>query len=367
LSGVLKSLERRWKKVWIRALTGLMRSPSARPDWGSRPHKLLFLRHDRLGDMIVSTHVMRVIAESHPGLTLDVLASPANVAGIEGAPYVRKVMVFDRRDPGSYLRTVAALRDERYDAVIDCMVTAPSVTTLLLMLASGAPYRVGISGRGNDAAINVSVPPAGGMQYMPVELGALAAAFGVNPKAIDWRPELQVSPAKLDEAAQRWRSAGAHEPLVADASRGKRRVLVNVSAGTAIRQWQLEKYAAVIAHIRKRWPEAAVLITGAPNDQQRVDEVARLSGSTPAPTPRLLDVFALVATADLVFTPDTSIAHVASAFGPLTVVMHRKHEPARWGLYPGVGEDIEHDDATLLTLEVPPVLAAIDRVLARRG
>lgn len=355
---MLKSLERRWKKLWVRLLTGLMRSPKARPDWGSRPHKLLFLRHDRLGDMIVSTHVMRVIAESHPGMTLDVLASPANAAGIEGAPYVHKVIRFDRRDPGNYLKTAAALRAERYDAVIDCMVTAPSVTTLLLMLASNAPYRVGISGRGNDAAINVAVPPAGGMQYMPIELGALAAAFGIDPESVDWRPELYVSPPGLDEAAERWRSTGkAHG----------RRALVNVSAGTAIRQWQVEKYAAVIAHIRKRWPDASVLITGAPDDQARVNEVARLSSSTPAPTPKLADVFALVATADFVFTPDTSIAHAASAFGPLTVVMHRKHEPARWGLYPGVGEDIEHEDATLLTLEVPPVLAAIDRVLARRG
>src|SRR4051812_40147276 len=169
-----------------------MRGPRTHPDWGARPYKLLFLRHDRLGDMIVSTHVMRVIAESHPGLTLDVLASPANAAGIEGASYVREVIVFDRHDPGSYLKTAAALRAARYDAGIDCMVTAPSVTTLLLMPASGAPYRGGISGRGNDDAINVSVPAAGGMQYMPIELGASSRAFGLDPASIDWRPELHV-------------------------------------------------------------------------------------------------------------------------------------------------------------------------------
>lgn len=34
----------------------------------------------------------------------------------------------------------------RYDAVIDCMVTAPSPTTLLLMLASGAKHRIGVDG-----------------------------------------------------------------------------------------------------------------------------------------------------------------------------------------------------------------------------
>jgi ADP-heptose:LPS heptosyltransferase len=354
---VLKSLERHWKRLWIRLLTSLMRSPRAKPDWGSRPHKLLFLRHDRLGDMILSTHAMRVIAESHPGLTLDVLASPGNAAGIAGAPFVRKVIVFDKRDVGSYLRTAAVLRAEGYDAVIDCMVTAPSVTTLLLMLASNAPYRVGISGRGNDAAINVAVPPAGGEQLMTIELGALVAAFGVDPTKIDWRPELYLTPEQLETAAARWRSVSPHG----------QRVLVNVSAGAAIRQWQVEKYAAVIAHIKRRWPQAIVLITGAPNEQDRVDEVARLSGATPAPTPKIADAFALVATADFVFTPETSIAHAATAFGPLTVGIYRRTEAARWGLYPGVGENLEHDDATLLTLEVPPVLAAIDRVLARRG
>src|SRR3954464_11349382 len=175
-----------------------MRSPKARPDWGSRPRKLLFLRHDRLGDMIVSTHVMRVIAESHPGMTLDVLASPANAAGIEGAPYVRRVIRFDRRDPGSYLKTAAALRAERYDAVVDCMVTAPSVTTLLLMLASDAPYRVGIAGRGNDEAINVAVPGVGGEQPMPIEIGALVRAFGVDPSTVDWRPEIEMNPELLE-------------------------------------------------------------------------------------------------------------------------------------------------------------------------
>src|SRR5437868_1589030 len=125
-----------------------MRSPTApRPDWSSRPHRVLFLRHDRVGDMIVSTGLMRAIAESHPGLVLDVLASPANAQVLAGADYVRNVIVFDRRAPGTFLATARRLRTGHYDAVIDCMVTAPSVTTLLLMLATGAPYRVGIAGR----------------------------------------------------------------------------------------------------------------------------------------------------------------------------------------------------------------------------
>ena len=146
----LKRLELWWRAVWIRLLVRLMRRPdagSATPDWGARPHRVLFLRHDRAGDMIVSTGVMRAIARSHPTIRMDVLASPANAAIIQGAEYVATVIVFDKKKLTDYLPAFVRLRRARYDAVIDCMVTAPSVTTLLLVLASGARYRVGIAGR----------------------------------------------------------------------------------------------------------------------------------------------------------------------------------------------------------------------------
>ena len=59
----LKRLEQWWRRLWIRALVRMMRRPSAgeRPDWAARPHRVLFLRHDRAGDMILSTGVMRAI------------------------------------------------------------------------------------------------------------------------------------------------------------------------------------------------------------------------------------------------------------------------------------------------------------------
>jgi ADP-heptose:LPS heptosyltransferase len=357
---VLKRLELYWRKLWIRALSTLMRRPTtATPDWSSRPRKVLFLRHDRIGDMIVSTAAMRAIAESHPDIELDVLASPANAPVLEGASYVRKVIVFDRRDARSYVAAARRLRGERYDAVIDCMVTAPSVTTLLLMLATDAPYRVGIAGRENDDAINVAVPSPDGDQLMAIRLGALSAAFGIDPAVRDWRPELVVSPARREAAAARWRAVATHP--------AGQRVLVNVSAGAPSRQWQTEKYTAVIDHIRQRLPDAIVLVTGAPNEHRRIEQVAAMSGATPAITPSLNDAFALVATADFVLTPETSIVHAASAFRRPAVALYRHRESLRWGLHPEFGENVENAERTLLTLEVQPVLAAIDRVLARRG
>ena len=100
-----------------------------RPDWRDRQYRVLFLRHDRIGGMILSTGILRVIAQSFPTIQLDVLASPINAPVLEHEPYIHDVVVFDTQKPLSFPVAFAGLRSRRYDAVIDCMVTAPSLTT----------------------------------------------------------------------------------------------------------------------------------------------------------------------------------------------------------------------------------------------
>jgi ADP-heptose:LPS heptosyltransferase len=334
-----------------------MRRPGAgeRPNWGTQRHRVLFLRHDRAGDMIVSTGVMRAIARSHPTIEMDVLASPANAAILDGAPYVHEVIVFNRKKLSQYVATLRRLRRARYDAVIDCMVTAPSVTTLLLILASGARFRIGIAGRGNDAAFNVTVPADDRPNAHMVDLlSALAAAFEVEGRAIERRPTLEVNDVERARALQAW---GPSDEV--------RRVLVNISAGSAERVWPESSYASVIGRVRARDSRAVVRIIAAPNEQERARSIADASGATVVQTPSIRDAFALVATADLVVTPDTSITHAASAFRTTAVVLFVKGKAERWGLYDTPGANVEHTEGMLATLPVERVLLALDEQLDR--
>src|SRR5262245_4422747 len=107
----LKRLEQSWRKLWIRLLVRLMRRASdSEPDLGSAPRRVLFLRHDRAGDMLLSTGVMRAIAGSYPAISLDVLASPVNASLVEHARYLNDVIVFDKKQLTSYLPTALRLR-----------------------------------------------------------------------------------------------------------------------------------------------------------------------------------------------------------------------------------------------------------------
>jgi ADP-heptose:LPS heptosyltransferase len=350
----LRRLEQWWRRLWIRLLVGAMRrSADVRPDWGSRPARVLFLRHARAGDMIVSTGVMRAIARSYPTITMDVLASPANAAILAANDYVNDIIVFDKKRLASYLPTARRLRGARYDAVIDCMVTAPSVTTLLLMLASGARYRIGIAGRGNDAAFNILVPVAASDNaHMVDRIADLTRAFDVTLDAATRRPVLDISATERAWAEGVWDARAGH------------RVLINISAGTAERVWPDDNYVAVMRHLAEREPASTFRVIAAPSDAPRGERIARASGGSHVPTPSIRDALALVATADFVLTPDTSIAHAASAFQRPAVALFVRGKSERWGLYGTNGRNVEHTEPTLDTLSVERVTAAIDSVLA---
>jgi ADP-heptose:LPS heptosyltransferase len=349
----LKQLELWWRRVWIRLLVRLMRSSSGgKPEWATGSWRVLFLRHDRAGDMILSTGVLRAIAASHPTISLDVLASPANAAVLGGATWVHDVVVFDKRRLKSYAATMRRLRRARYDAVIDCMVTAPSLTTLLLVLASGARHRVGIAGRGNDAAFNVLVPPDETPNaHMADLLAALVRAFDVDPAAIDRRPALSLTDDERARADAAW---------PADA---RPRVLVNISAGTGERRWPDENYGELLRHVARRVAGAGRAVIAGPGDWERARAISENGNACFVTTPGIRDAFALVASADIVVTPDTSIAHAASAFRTPAVVLFVRGKAERWGLYRSPGVQIEHPDSTLATLPLDRVLRAVDELL----
>jgi len=291
----------------MRALAALARADRAgdKPNWGARPHRVLFLRQDRIGDMIVSTGLLRAIASAYPTISLDVLASPANAPILREEPHIRTVHILDKRRPWAYPALAGRLRRARYDAVIDCMVTAPSRTAMMLMLAAGAPHRIGISERA--------------------------------------------------AAEQAWSSAGA--------AAGTRRLLVNVSAGRVDREWPHEHFVAVLHKLRTDHPEMRALVIGSPAEAERSQAIASQAGVQVAPTAGIRQAVALVAVSHLVLTPDTSIAHAAAAFRKPAVVMYTSGVAEWWHPYGSPYRALATADATLASLPLEPVLAAMQDLL----
>lgn len=355
----LKGLERRWKAVAIGAICRALarRSPPGPPpDWSSQPGRILFLRQDRIGDAIVSSGLLRALGNVAPTLAVDVLASPTNAAILARDPHVGAVHVYDKRRPGSFVALARRLRAARYDAVIDCMVTAPSMTGLMLMLATGARHRIGIAGRGVDAALTLPVRPAADAVHIIDLMAAFALPFGIDPATTEWRPWLPLTSREREGAMRRWEMAAG--------AAGGHRLLVNVSAGKPDRTWPADRFVEVIRHLQTRFPELTIGVVGGPAERERLQAIADAAGVAAIETPTIVDLIALVATADCVFTPDTSVTHMASAFRvPALVLFQDAAIAAQWGLYRSPGTNLIGDVSALADLPTAAVIPELERIL----
>lgn len=333
----LKSAEKLLKRATNGVIAAMMgrSARGERPDWRERPYRVLFLRHDRIGDMILSTGILRAIAQSHPTIKLDVLASTTNAPVLRNEPYLNEIIAFDKKATRRYASLFSDLRRRRYDAVIDCMVTAPSTTTLLLMLASGARYRVGVAGRGNDFAYTLPVPAREHAEHIVDKLGALVAAFGLQPTAVDLRPRVRLTTDELEQGERAWRGGTDRSPTAGP------RVLVNISAGRAHHSWPDDRFVLVIQSVGTEFRNAEVVVVSAPSDRARAESITARSGARLVADEGIRHAMSIVACADVVFTPDTSIAHAASAFEKPQVVLHPRGFARLWGPYQTEGRALE--------------------------
>src|SRR3979411_1535383 len=82
-------------------------------------YRVLFIRYERIGDMIMATSLIRNIAASIPGGKIDVLATPTTASVLEGNPHVGNVLMLERKSMRSYMELMKRLRRERYTVMVD--------------------------------------------------------------------------------------------------------------------------------------------------------------------------------------------------------------------------------------------------------
>lgn len=355
----LKTLEAKARRLFLRALVGVLGGGPAPPipDWRAQPYRVLFIRDDGIGDLIVSIEIMRAIAEASPTIVLDVLASPQNAPLARTLPFVNEVIIHKRQFLLRSWPVWRRLRRNRYAVVVDGRVAVRNVNsqTTSLLLASNAPWRIGIGGRGNDRVYNVKISEAD-LPHWTDQVVALAAPFGIEPRSRDWRPKIPLSPQARAAAEQSWSVVGAGRP----------RVLVNLSVGHPERWWPPERYAPVLARVRERLPRAAIMIVGMPSERLLAEELAHAVGGR-AVMLSLLEVIAVVGTADLLISPDTSVTHAASAFLTPTITLQRKGT-GQWSPYKTPGKAVFSDHpARIREMPSDRVVQTLDEVISELG
>jgi lipopolysaccharide heptosyltransferase II len=283
--------------------------------------RVLVVQTAFLGDVVLTTPLLRELKRLAPGARLTVVTTPLGGAVLEGHPCVDAIVVHDKKgaDRGPYgvVRTVRALRRERFDVAI---AAQRSFRTGLLIRGCGAADRIGFAEASGMWAYTTRVPWTASDHAVRRYL-ALAGPLGGGGEAADPAPSLAV---RADARAR-------VDALLAESGIGEGEAIVALAPGSVwgSKRWTPDGFAGV-ADAAPRLGLRPVLV-GSPDEEPLCRDVARrasapvvvLAGATGPP-----DLIALLARARALVVGDSGPGHIASAVGTPVVAIFGPTVPA---------------------------------------
>ncbi len=353
----LKRLEIGFRKIVLQSLGRLSRRRNTLPpDVDFNQCKFLFIRQDRIGDVLVSTPLFALLKKHYPDAVVDVLLSTNNHFVLENETVVRKRWIYTKRVISS-LRSLAGIRAERYDFVIDLMDN-PSATSTVIALLAGGKWNVGID-KGNRYAYDIVVPLLSRKDIHIVDrLAQLMTVFGIQPE----REELRIRFSITRTSDQ------TIDDFIRSSSKTRRLIGVNISAGSDTRYWGTTKYQALLHLIQDRYGADSIIVMYKPSDRDRAEEIVKAApAALLAPELNFNEFAALIRRLHVLITPDTSAVHLASAFRIPSVVLYVQSDTNLriWEPYKTPCEPIVTKVDDLSTIPGPRVFEALQRLVKR--
>jgi ADP-heptose:LPS heptosyltransferase len=290
-------------------LGGLFRKRSTLPAM-QLVHRILVIRTDRLGDMVLSTGFLADLKAHFRHAKVTVLAPPGPLAILEHQPSVDARVVLD----GRHLPDGIA---GRFDLVID-LTPDERLLGARLAAATRAPWRIGFARAGREAWFSLPCPPARSDRHLVDLHRDLLEALGVGARGSE--PALMVSPGERAAALARLGAVGAAAP----------RVLVHPGAHEPSQRWAPEKFAEVIARLTEA-AAAACLVAGGPGEEAIVRRVADLTADAiPLGSLSVRELLAVTGACDLFVGNNSGPLHLAAALGVPTLSVMGPTDPVRF-------------------------------------
>jgi ADP-heptose:LPS heptosyltransferase len=287
----------------------------------------LFIRFGGIGDILLATPSVRAVHRAFPGIEIDFVVGGGMADALAGNPYIRNIIVFDKRGIDSrldhFIPFLARLSCEPYDLVVNLH---PSAKSYLMAAASGARQRLTFR---KDMAVD---PRTGRVTHAIDDFAKELAPLGITE--IDDSLDFDIPDDARRSVDEFLRFSGV--PV------GSRLIVINPAASRPVNRWPVDRFKAVAAHYAAQLG-TSVLVTGAPRsfrtEMDPVDEVA-LAADIAAVDPRIVSVAgrltvkelgALLARASTFLTCDTGPMHIGAAVGVPMVVLSGAADPDRTG------------------------------------
>lgn len=263
------------------------------------------LRFDRIGDMVLTTPLLKGLKQKYPRSRLIVVASERNQDVIRHDPSVDEIIVFR-----GYALTAHLLKKAGVDLVVDPFYTY-EMRQARLTRQSGARYRLGFSCAGREIYFNIRGPGISVQEHMSWHLARLASSIGIDIEGHD--PQLYVTPEEKAWALEYLGKLGV--------SATDLKIALHPGAFYPSQRWSMEGFAKIGAFIAQQ-AGAHVFLFGDRSEEKllcaihdRIDH----NRVTVFCDMNLRHVIALLAECDLLVGNNSGLLHVASGLNVPTV------------------------------------------------
>ncbi len=337
--------------------------------------RILIARTDRVGDVLLSTPVIKALRDKYPHAYIAMMVSPYTKEIVEGNPYLDEVIIYDKdAKEKSWLGSIKFalnLKQKKFDLAL---ILHPTNRVHLVAFFSGIPRRIGYHRKMGFLLTDriKHTKQLGEKHELDYNLGLLAH-LGITPQDkelyIPLRPE-----------AEKWVESLFRQEGIKETDR---LLAIHPGASCPSKVWPNERFAQVADRLIEKYGFKTLIISG-PKDTKKA-ELALANMRSPAINlagkTSLSQLASLLKRCALFISNDSGPVHIASSVDtPVIAIFGRGQKglsPKRWGpvgkkdryLHKAVGciECLAHnckkEFACLKAISVDDVLAAADTIL----
>jgi len=311
---IITRVEKLNKFLFLRILGKILRvHPLRRKLKLDEISSVLFIRYDAFGDMVVTTPLWRILKRLKPSMKIGVAGSSKNLGVIKADSDVDIIYDYSANSLKDFLRITAKTRQDDWDLVVMCKFNQKTRGGIISRLSTKDGFTVTVgtpNTEGHQALFSrlVPLPRPHNEMLMTEQLQYLLHSVIEFPDQSIERPSVMID-AKSEEIAKK----GINEILMHDNI--SKYIVINIDA-PEVRKWGLENNIALAQFVESEFSDFSVIMISLPLNQKRVEDAisnAKLIRTHYFPTSDVQNLLSLIRYSSFVVTPDTGIAHLASA------------------------------------------------------
>lgn len=308
--------------------------------------RILIVRLDRIGDVLLSTPVIKAVRDAYPDSFIAFMVRPYARDIVKGNPYLDEVIICDKEgsQKGFFgtLKLISRLREYAFDTAI---ILHPTSRTHIMTFLAGIPERVGYDKKmGFTLTKRIPHLKQLGLKHEIDYTLDILRYIGIEPKDKTlYMPTNDASEARIkDILAQN--NVKENDVIV----------VINPGASCISKKWPANNFVKVGDMLQEKYGAKVVVISGS-KEKEIGSFVANSMRSNPinlSGRTTVADLASLLRRSRLLVSNDSGPVHIACGMGtPVVAIFGRSDRglsPARWGptgekdivLYKDVGCDI---------------------------